>query len=341
MVEPVESVSNQKSEEKPDSEAQTQSSTAVDTGGEQAPSGGPEQKRFPGELSTDFQEVLERIQKKESTGSRLLVFALLPLLGALPLKAKKELEAKVGNPFCFTTAMATGLNIILNLLVYPMLLVLIAVGLNGVEVLFSQHVNNLISLGILLGFVEGVYRLKEGVFQVRSQEEMVFRGSFYGAPLSCLVHWLVAGRVRILRRLPVPVEGFYAKGFVDKLERARRYGHAYTIEDLGEAYHLRLEFPRKVPDIGLSASSDIPSEMPDYDYDLTLKNGHFIIKGRCADEKVRRLIGGVGAFPAEFTTVIPLQDRVNKFSHRCENKLLEILLLKESAGDLEGARPVK
>jgi len=90
-----------------------------------------------------------------------------------------------------------------------------------------------------------------------------------------------------------------------------------------------VEFPRKVPDIGLPLRSEIPDEMPDYDYDLFLKDGHFVIKGRCADERVRKISSSVGAFPPEFMTVIPLQERIEGFSHRFEKQLLEVLLLKE------------
>jgi hypothetical protein len=113
------------------------------------------------------------------------------------------------------------------------------------------------------------------------------------------------------------------------MERERRYGNIYTIEDWGGAYFLRLEFPRRVPDIGLPVRAELPDEMPDYDYDLALKDGHLIIKGRCMDERIRKISSSVGAFPPEFTTVIPLQEKVEGFSHRFENKLLDVLLLKE------------
>ena len=303
-----------------------------------APVTEPKEKRaFPGEVPMTFQETLERLPKKDRGDSRILTLMMQPILGALPNQVKKDLEAAVANQMFFSVAGATGLNILLNLFCYPVLLMLLAIGMNGVDVLFSQKINGLILLGFFIGFVEGFYRIKEGILQARPPEEMIFRGSFYGGPLTGLASWL-AGRPKLLRDNPVPVEGFYGKGFVDKLERERRYGHAYTIEDLGEAYHLRLEFPRKVPDIALLASADLPSEMPDYDYDLTLKDGHFIVKGRCVDERVRRFSGGVGAFPAEFTTVIPLEEKVEGFSHRCEDKLLEVLLLKGKP-DGEPVRP--
>ncbi|MCZ6907722.1 MAG: hypothetical protein O7G28_10590 [Deltaproteobacteria bacterium] len=330
-------------EEEPKSETPSLPKPAISAAGEQAsgeaiaasPTSGTEAtKQFSGELPVTFQEVLEGLQERTRRGFPLFSLVLQPIVGALSHQVKKEFEIRVGNPVFFTTAMATGLNILLNLFAYPVLLVLFAVGLNGVDVLFIQKINSLVLLGFLWGLVEGVYRLKEGIFQARPPEDMIFRGSFYGVPLSGLVRSLMARSVRMVRGLPVPIEGFYGKGFVEKLERERRYGQAYTINDIGEAYHLRIEFPREVPDIGLPARSELPDEMPDYDYQLILKDGHFIIKGRCPDEKVRRLSGNVGAFPAEFTTVIPLQEKVGGFSHRCKDKILEVLLLKENSESL-------
>jgi hypothetical protein len=78
--------------------------------------------------------------------------------------------------------------------------------------------------------------------------------------------------------------------------------------------------------------------MPDYDYDLALKNGHFIIKGKVVDERIRKITSSVGAFPTEFTTVVPLKEKVQGFSHRFGDKLLEILLLKQPARAGEGSR---
>ena len=321
-------------------EATTQGSveeTPSETGGTTPATESRKQRTFPGEVPMTFQETLERIPMKEHGGASILTLLMQPILGALPNQVKKDLEATVGNRIVFSAAAATGLNILLNLFGYPVLLMLVAIGLNGVDVVFSQKINGFILLGFFIGFLEGFYRIKEGILRARPVEEMVLRGSFYGAPLSALAPWF-AGRPKLLRDIPVPVEGFYGKGFVDKLERERRYGHAYTIEDLGVAYHLRLEFPRRVPEIALLANSDLPSEMPDYDYDLTLKDGHFIVKGKLTDERVRRFCGGVGAFPGEFTTVIPLEETVKGFSHRFENKLLEVLLLKgKSNGESVGA----
>jgi len=145
---------------------------------------------------------------------------------------------------------------------------------------------------------------------------------------------LLAKQTGMVRNLPIPVDGFYSRGFVDKLERERRYGNVYTVEDRGGALLLRLEFPRSLPDIGVADRQKISDEMPDYDYDLALKSGQFIVRGRCSDERVRKISSSVGAFPPEFTTVIPLQDQIVGFAHKFENKLLEVLLLKDRSTPL-------
>src|SRR5262249_39223884 len=119
----------------------------------------------------------------------------------------------------------------------------------------------------------------------------------------------------------VPVEGFYSSGFVDKLERERRYGNVYTVEDRGGAFLVRMEFPRSIPEIGIASRDQLPDEMPDYDYDLVLRDGELIIKGKCVDEKVRKISSSVGAFPPEFTTTISLQERIKGFAHRFNDKL--------------------
>jgi hypothetical protein len=205
----------------------------------------------------------------------------------------------------------------------------VAAAVRGPQVLFSPDINTFVMIGILLGVVEGVFRLRDGIFRVKPADEMQFPASVYGVFLGVLATPILEKQAGLIRDVPVPVEGFYSKGFDAKLERERRYGNAYTMEDRGGAFFLRMEFPRWVPEIGIASRAQIPDEMPDYDYELALKDGRFIIKGKCTEEKVRKLSSSVGAFPPEFTTVIPLQEKITGFAHRFENKLLEVFLLKE------------
>lgn len=297
-----------------------------------APAAGPP-KRFAGELPGDFKDIVRRLDRSGPLTqplARLVVALLQPALGALPHAMKKELEQLVALPAAFSAAGATALNIVHNMVLYPLLLMVVGAAVSGVEIVFSQRINSYIFVGVIWAFVEGVVRLREGIFHAQA-DGMVFRAASYGGPLAYGVQSLLERGAGIIRAAPIPVDGFYAKGFVEKLERERRYGNVYVLEDWGSAYFLRVEFPRKVPDIDLPGRSELPDEMPDYDYDLALKDGHLIVKGRLVDEKIRKITSSVGAFPPEFTTVVPLSDRVEAFSHQFGNKLLEVVLLKKQA----------
>ena len=294
------------------------------------PSPSLEPKVFEGELPLKFHELVERIQGSESPLVRYLIMALQPLLGALPPGSRSEFADWVGRPY-FIGPVATASNIILNMMLYPLVAVAIGVALNGAGLLFDKHFNSFFVVGFLVALGETLYRLREGVFRATPAEDMTVSAAIYGGPLAALVYPILARRGQLLRRIPVPVEGFYETRFVEKLERERRYGHAYTVEDLGKAYHLRLEFPTQVPRLDVAFAPKLPSRMPDYDYDLVLQDGQLIVKGRVLDARVRKISSSVGAFPPEFTTVIPLQDRVFGFVHRFGNKVLDVLLVKETA----------
>ena len=77
--------------------------------------------------------------------------------------------------------------------------------------------------------------------------------------------------------------------FDDKLERDRRYGSIYRLEDRDDAYIVQVEFPRQVPPSSLADELTLPSEMPDYDYELALQDGLLVVHGRVTDPQVRKL----------------------------------------------------
>jgi hypothetical protein len=288
-------------------------------------------KTFPNEVPQSFEELSKQYKSggflSKGLGKALIVLTQ-PVLGALPHDTKRQLEAAVQSPW-FTAAGSTGLNIVHNAVIYPVVCMIVAVVLHGPAVLFSQAINNFVLVGLLLAVAEGIYRLKDGILHAKPAEEMVFPAAIYGVPLGLMVQPFLAKHSGRLREIPIPVDGFYSKGFVEKLERERRYGNVYTVEDRGDALFLRLEFPRWLPDIGLPNRRQLPDEMPEYDYDLMLKDSQFIVKGRCTDEGVRKISSSIGAFPPEFTTIVPLKEKVIGFAHRFENKLLEVLLLKD------------
>lgn len=68
--------------------------------------------------------------------------------------------------------------------------------------------------------------------------------------------------------------------------------------------------------------------MPDYDYELSLQNGSFVVKGRVADPNLRKAAAVSSAFPPDFTTHIKLPGRVAGFRHRFDDKLLRVAMPK-------------
>jgi len=292
-------------------------------------------KTFEKEMPASFQEISAQFKSGGSLEQglgRAIVLLAQPVLGALPHSAKKKLEEAVQSPL-FTAAGSTGLNIVHNAVLYPLVCMAFAALLHGPAIIFSQEINIYVLIGISLAAAEGVFRLREGIFRVKPADEMRFPASVYGVPLSLILQPFLERHAGVIRETPIPVDGFYSKGFVEKLERERRYGNVYTLEDRGGAFLLRMEFPRRTPDIGLAGSTKLPVEMPDYDYDLALVDGQFVVKGKCTDEQVRKMSSSVGAFPPEFTTVIPLREKVVGFAHHFENKLLEVFLLKDRGND--------
>ena len=292
-----------------------------------------EPKVFPGQLPMGFDELVQRIQTSESSLLRVTVLLLQPLLGALPAASRDDLAELAGRPY-FVGGAATALNMTLNMILYPIVLIAVGIAVEGLGLAFDKGVNMYILAGFVIALGEVMYRLRQSIFRAVPVEQVTVSAALYGVPLAILLRPLLLHRGKLLRRFPVPVEGFYDARFVEKLERERRYGHAYTVEDLGTAYHLRLEFPTQVPRLGIAMALKLPERMPDYDYDLLLKEGQLIVRGKLLDSRVRKVSSSIGSFPPEFTTIIPLQDRVYGFVHHLGSKVLDVLLLKESAARL-------
>ncbi len=287
-------------------------------------------KTFPRELPISFAEASKQYAEGQSRLKGIVWWAVVflqPLIGALPHRVKKRLEIAMETPL-FTAAGSTAVNIAHNLVLYPLVCLVIAVLVDGPRIIFSEDSNKYILVGLVLAAIEGVIRLKDGIFTAKPADEMSFLPSFYGAPLGIVAAPLLERYTGLVRDVPVPVKGFYSEGFVDKVERERRYGNVYTVEDCGKSFIVRMEFPRSVPYIGIASREQLPDEMPDYDYELALGDEELTVKGKCTDEKVRKISSSIGAFPPEFTTVIPFHQRISGFAHHFENKLLEVLLVK-------------
>ena len=289
------------------------------------------ERRFAGELSEDFEELLDRLQRPTGgTTSFLLGFLgvlTMPILGALPHGTKQKLEDAFGNRALFSAAGATACNVVLNFLFYPALLAVVGAVVFGGD-MFSLEFESWFFYGVVLASIETAWRLRDGLFHGAAPGEMTLGPAFYGLFLLPLAvpFTRVASRVRTSGT--IAFDGYYDGQFDEKRDRERRYGEVYRLEDIGRGYLLRLEFPQRVPASSLKAELDVPDEMPDYDFELLLSNGSFEVRGTVSDPLVRKIASGAPSFPPEFTTRIDLVAPVSGFRHRYQDKTLEVILVK-------------
>lgn len=135
----------------------------------------------------------------------------------------------------------------------------------------------------------------------------------------------------------VAFDGFEGTMHEDKTERDRRYGTVYTVAEYANAYLVRLEMPRKLPPSSLKRLWNLPDEMPDYDYNIVVGDNVITVSASVRGETIRRLSYVSSSFPADFTTRIEFGKPVSAFKHRMRDKMLEVIVLKAEAAELQRA----
>jgi ferredoxin len=298
------------------------------------------EKAIPGELPGSFEAAMAQLGTGNRSGSaaiKWLVALAQPLLGALPNGQKKQLEAYVGDPRFFTAAGATGVNALHNMILYPAICAAVGVlwlsqanqAMPGLGLVFTDQLVSWIIVGLTLAVAESILRMRDG-WKGTPPNEATYGPSAYGIPLAAVFNPLM----RILRppvsRGTVAIDGFRGGNFEEKMERERRYGEVYSLEDMGNGYLLRLEFPRRVPPSALKEELGVADAMPPYDYDLKLEGSTLVVRGNVTDENVRKVAAVSPAFPPDFTTRVSLPSPVSGFKHRIreEDRILEVVLLK-------------
>jgi ferredoxin len=290
-----------------------------------APAREKKEKVFSGELAGSYDDAVAQLgSARRDLPQSLKTRAALaqPLLGALPDSRKKAIENTVGDRRYFTAARATGLNILQDIVLYP--LILAAAGaLISNRAAFRSQLDSWVALGIGIAVLESLMRLR-GLLHAAP----TYCGTWYAAPLAVLIGPLIRELTPVATHGTIAVDGFHGEEFTDKLERERRYGDVYSLKEQGNGFLLRVEFPRQVPQSALKDQLGIPDEMPDYDYDLSFRNGVFVVKGRVVDKNLRKLAAVSPAFPPDFTTNVELPKPVKAFKHRLHDKTLEVVLLR-------------
>jgi ferredoxin len=296
-------------------------------------------RTYPGELPAEYEAIAAELgsPKRRVHGlfgrlALLAIGALQGVYGAAPGGALRALEAAISDHRFFRAEFAVAANVFLNVVLYPMLCggVAIALGRAG---LFTADMRWWVALGFIIALGEAAWRLRESFFRGVPLPETTPRGALYGVlvlPLIAVTKAIVGTRGA---SSGVGFDGFSAgeERYDEKLERARRYGDVYKLEERDDAYVLRVEFPRRVPPSSLGAQLGLPTEMPDYDFELALREGTFVVHARVIDPGVRKLTAVAPAFPGEFTTRVDLRDPVTGFRHRYHDKTLEVILPKAVA----------
>ncbi|HTF93621.1 MAG TPA: YfhL family 4Fe-4S dicluster ferredoxin, partial [Verrucomicrobiae bacterium] len=136
-------------------------------------------KTFPNEVPGNFTEVAQQFAVAQSrmTGlARAVVILLQPIIGSFPHNIKKRLEVAVHSPL-FTAGGSTALNIVHNAVLYPLVAIAIAALIHGPAIIFTRDTNGWVLVGFLLAAVEGVIRLRDGIFRAKPADEMHFPAS--------------------------------------------------------------------------------------------------------------------------------------------------------------------
>jgi ferredoxin len=294
---------------------------------------------FAGELPGEFDEILRGLgapRRRVGSGAARVAFAALGafqgVLGALPDGTKRHLEEMVSDSRYFNAQLATAANVFLNMIIYPLVGVAAHMASRTGSV-FDWDVRWPLFYGLTLAVLEAMWRMRESVFRGIPIADAPMRAAIYGPlllPVAAVVEGLCGSRGAASG---VGFDGFYQgdEHFDEKIERARRYGEVYKLDERDDAYLLRLEFPRVVPPTSLGVQLGLPREMPDYEYDLAVHGRHFVVHGRMGDAQVRKITGVAPAFPPDFTTRIPLDEAVSGFRHRLRGKTLEVILPKAAS----------
>jgi hypothetical protein len=296
-------------------------------------------RTYPGELPAEYDAIAADLGKpvrntRGITGriGLLLLAAMQGVYGAASGPALRELEQAVSDHRCFRADLAIAANVFLNVLLYPVVCCAIAIVL-GKAGLFTADMRWWVALGFIIALGEAAWRLRDSFFRGVPLAEVSPRGALYAPlvlPLVAITKSLLGNRGEASG---IGFDGFSSgeERYDEKLERARRYGSVYQLEERDDAYVLRVEFPRLVPPTSLGSQLGLPTEMPDYDFELALRDGAFVVHAKVIDPDVRKLTAVAPAFPGEFTTEVVLRDAVTGFRHRYEDKTLEVILPKAVA----------
>ena len=306
-------------------------------------------------IPEEFAQVPEIPESRLRAPFNLLVLLLQPLLGAFSAGFKTRLEAMAGNAIVFSAGVSSGINALINITLYP--LVLFLIGVSGESAgLFANEGNLMIFLGIVIAIVEGVYRFKDEFNSTVEQPR--YGAAFYGWIASLVATPVLIGLRSALVVTPTQtrttVPGSVDTGGTlysdDVRERYRRYGMVNRITEKASHYEVEIEFPRWVPNSVSKEAYNLPDRMPDYTYEINLSSPYMpgetpapesvlTVQTQLEDPRFAPILGRASSFPNGFTNTLPLSGQPEDFQAVYRDKVLTIVVAKNGSCDALGLEP--
>ena len=230
------------------------------------------------------------------------------VLGAFDAKFKRELEEMAQNPIIFSAAVSTGINSLINLTLYPLVLFLLFSGGNIESALFTGKGNFAIFLGVVLAILEGLYRFRDDLTTTDTEESSRYGASIYGWIPSLIARVLLPVLRPVIATEPASPRSTMPGAVLtdgpiyqeDVRERYRRYGMLNRLEEKVDRYIIEIEFPRWVPDSAYKRKYNLPDRMPDYTYQVNLGEGTVTSEAKLEDPRFTEVTGRTSSFPLGF-----------------------------------------
>jgi NAD-dependent dihydropyrimidine dehydrogenase PreA subunit len=271
------------------------------------------------------------------------------VLGAFDAKFKRELEEMAQNPIIFSAAVSTGINSLINLTLYPLVLFLLFSGGNIESALFTGKGNFAIFLGVVLAILEGLYRFRDDLTTTDTEESSRYGASIYGWIPSLIARVLLPVLRPVIATEPASPRSTMPGAVLtngpiyqeDVRERYRRYGMLNRLEEKVDRYIIEIEFPRWVPDSAYKRKYNLPDRMPDYTYQVNLGEGTVTSEAKLEDPRFTEFVGRTSSFPLGFSNMFRINGQPENFQAMLRDKVLQIIVPKSGRiEDLIIDRPV-
>ena len=258
------------------------------------------------------------------------------VLGAFDAKFKRELEEMAQNPIIFSAAVSTGINSLINLTLYPLVLFLLFSGGNIESALFTGKGNFAIFLGVVLAILEGLYRFRDDLTTTDTEESSRYGASIYGWIPSLIARVLLPVLRPVIATEPASPRSTMPGAVLtdgpiyqeDVRERYRRYGMLNRIEEKVDRYIIEIEFPRWVPNSAYKRKYNLPDRMPDYTYQVNLGEGTVTTEAKLEDPRFTEVTGRTSSFPLGFSNMFRINGQPENFQAMLRDKVLQIIVPK-------------